>query len=393
MDSPATQPHPAAMFSRMHGAAYAGMAVFGMVMALLGAIFPLLSERLQFRVSGIGTIFLVMNLAMLVCSLWVGMVIDRYGMKPPLVAGALLASAAVYGIAIATTFPQLLLAAATLGFGGGALNATTNTLVADLHDAENRKSSALNLLGVFFGIGALVMPFCIGALLATFGLRALLLTAAVLSIAAAVYPLGLRFPPPKQKHRLPLAGIPAFLRLPLVWGMGALLFFQSGIEFTMGGFLTTYFTEVQSATIQQASWLLAAYWGCLIAARLVLSRMSAAITPLRLIRIGAALAAVATTLTATAPNPWIACLASLSAGASMAGIFPTMLGVAGAQFPQHSGTVFGILFTMALMGGMLMPWTAGQVAAQWGLRSVFFLLTCAFLAISGLSRWIARRSR
>jgi fucose permease len=378
---------------RMNGVAYAGMFVFGVVMALLGAILPLLSERLHIRVDGIGAIFLVMNLAMLVCSLVAGVGIDRFGMKPPLVAGALLVSAAVAGIAYAATFQQLLLSAAALGFGGGALNATTNTLVADLHQDASRKSSALNVLGVFFGFGALLMPFSIGALLATFGLHALLLAAVAVCVAAGLYPLALRFPPPKQKHRLPVAEIPGFLRLPLVWAMGVLLFFQSGIEFTMGGFLTTYFTGVQAATVQQASWLLAAYWGCLIVARIVLSKLVSAVAPLRLILMAAALAATGAALTAAATAMWAASLGALMAGASMAGIFPTLLGVAGARFQRHSGTVFGILFTMALTGGMLLPWLSGQLAARFGLRTVFVLVSGCFVGIAALSRLIARLSR
>ena len=48
-------------------AAYAGMFVFGIVMALLGAILPSIAGRLQFEVADIGALFLVMNAAMLAC--------------------------------------------------------------------------------------------------------------------------------------------------------------------------------------------------------------------------------------------------------------------------------------------------------------------------------------
>ena len=53
----------------LSGVAYAGMFVFGIVMALLGAVMPVLSERLSFTLADIGTLFLVMNFAMLVTSL------------------------------------------------------------------------------------------------------------------------------------------------------------------------------------------------------------------------------------------------------------------------------------------------------------------------------------
>ena len=47
-------------------AAYAGMLVFGIVMALLGAVLPALSARLEYSVADIGGLFLAMNSAMLV---------------------------------------------------------------------------------------------------------------------------------------------------------------------------------------------------------------------------------------------------------------------------------------------------------------------------------------
>ena len=68
-------------------AAYAGMFVFGIVMALFGASLPALAGRLEFQVADIGTLFLAMNGAMLVSSLALGLAMDRFGMKPPLALG------------------------------------------------------------------------------------------------------------------------------------------------------------------------------------------------------------------------------------------------------------------------------------------------------------------
>jgi hypothetical protein len=47
----------------LSGASYAAIFVFGIVMALLGAILPSLASRLRFGPSDIGALFLVMNAA------------------------------------------------------------------------------------------------------------------------------------------------------------------------------------------------------------------------------------------------------------------------------------------------------------------------------------------
>jgi fucose permease len=375
----------------LSAAACAGMFVFGIVMALLGAILPSLAGRLEFSTADIGTLFLAMNGAMLAASLVLGLAMDRFGMKPPLAAGPVLVAAALLMILRATAFADLIPAVALLGVGGGALNGASNTLVADLHDDPRRKASALNLLGVFFGFGALFLPFAIGALLAAFSVPRLLTAAAVLCAAAGVFAALLRFPAPKQRQALPFAEMPRFLRSPLVLAFAALLFFESGVEFTLGGFISTYLThDLGVSSVALASWILAGYWASIMLSRVVLSRLALASDPYRTLLYCALGAGAGAVLAAAASGPAVATFAIVVFGASLAGVYPTALGIAGDRFQSHSGTVFGILFAIALAGGMILPWAAGRIGAAAGLRWGFAMIACAFAAIAVLSRVAAR---
>ncbi len=368
-------------------AAYSGLFVFGIVMALLGAILPVLAEQLRFAVSDIGTLFLIMNFAMLVCSLLLGLAMDRFGMKPPLALGPLLVAAALVLIARTQVFSDLFPAVTLLGIGGAAVNGAANTLMADLHDDPQKKNAALNLLGVFFGLGALFLPFAIGALLAKFSLAVLLGAAALLCAVAGLYSLALRYPPPKQAQRLPFRDMAGFLRSPLVLIFAVLLFFESGVEFTLGGFVSIYLThDMGISSVSVASWILAGYWAALILSRIVLSRIALGADPFRILLFSALGASVGALIAALAPSAAVAALGIWLAGWSLAGIYPAVLGIAGARFQSHSGTVFGILFAIALLGGMIVPWVSGQVAAAGGLRWVFVLVSCSFAAIAVLGR-------
>jgi fucose permease len=376
---------------RLSAAACAGMFVFGMAMALVGATLPALAGRLAFEVADIGTLFVVMTAAMVASNLALGLAMDRFGMKPPLVLGPLLVAAALVVVARAAAFTELLPAVLLLGIGGAALNGATNTLIADLHDDPRRKSAALNLLGVFFGFGALCLPFAMGALLARFSLARLLLAAALLCATEGIFATGLRFPPPKQGHALPLAEVPRFLRSPLVLALASLLFFESGVEFTTSGFITTYLMrDMKVASLSIASWILAAYWASVMISRVVLSRVALRSDPYRILLCCATSALVGTTLTAAAPGPGVAAFAIILTGASLAGIYPTALGIAGARFQAHSGTVFGILFAVGLAGGMALPWTAARIGGAAGLRWVFGLAAVSLAVILLLSRVAAR---
>jgi fucose permease len=331
-----------------------------------------------------------MNASMLAGSLVVGLAMDRFGMKPALAIGAWLVAAGVALVAFAADLGDLLPAVALLGLGGAALNAGTNTLVADLHDDPKRKASALNRLGVFFGFGALFLPFMIGALTARFGLPALLLAAAVLCLVTGFTAAALRFPPAKQAHGVPLREMSRFLRVPFVLVAGALLFLQSGNEFVLGGYLATFLTREHAVSIEAASYMLAAYWASLMVARGVVSRMLLSHDADRML-VGSAIAAAAgALLIAFSPSARVAVLGIVTTAAALASIFPIMLGKAGTRFPEHSGTVFGVLFTMALTGGMTMPWLASRLAQAAGLRWVFVLVAGAFVVIATLGRVVRR---
>jgi fucose permease len=340
----------------------------------------------------IGTLFLVMNFAMLVASLVIGLVVDRGGLKVPLAVSAALVAAGLLIIASADHYGSLLSAAACLGFGGGGLNAGTNTLVADLHDDAGQKAAALNLLGVFFGFGALVMPFGVGALTSRFGVPPLLVAAAVLCLGIALFALSLYFPPPKLQQGWPLLNMPRFARMPVVRVVALLLFFESGNEFLLGGYISTFLTRELEAPLAQASYWLAGFWAAIMLGRFVLSRALLRANGHHIVLACALFAVAGSTIVAGASTPAAAGVGAVLTGLALAGIFPSVLGSAGARFSEHSGTVFGILFTVALCGGMIIPWTAGLLAEARGVSSVFVLAAFNFAAVAALSV-VARRLR
>ncbi len=369
---------------RLSGAAYAGMFLFGIAFAVLGATLPLLSERLDIGLARVGILFLVMNACMLASSFGLGALQDRFGMKPPLVGGPLVVGAALAVVATAGSFAHLLAGVALLGIGGSALNGAGNALVADLHDDPAAKGAALNRVGVFFGFGAILIPFAIGLLVRAAGLRGILAGAAALCVAVAVANALPSYPAAKQAGGLSLAEAARFAREPLVLLLGLLLFFQSGNEFIVGGYTTTFLTREVGIGVAGASYALAGYWAAMMVMRAWLGRGRFPLAGPRLVLASAVVSAVVVAILVTAPGAWVAVVMAVVLGATLAGIYPAVLGVAGSRFPAHSGTVFGVLFTMALTGGMTLPWVTGQAAAGWGLRPALGLVAVQFLAVAAL---------
>ncbi|MDD8015728.1 MAG: MFS transporter [Acidobacteriota bacterium] len=366
---------------RLMSSACAGMFVFGIVMAVLGAILPSLFDRIRFDKSAAGNLFLYMNSAMLLMSLVFGPVVDRFGFKVFLAASSLLVAASFFLLTVASAYSTVLIAAVMLGFGGGGLNGGTNALASDLH--PGRRSAALNLLGIFFGFGALFIPFLIGVLLKTEGLSRILGFASLISVIPFFLFCLHRFPVAKQAQGFPLSQAARVVGNPLLWLWGLLLFFQSGNEFTVGGWMTTYLQEIFHLEPTAASMALAGYWGAIMSGRLVLSRTARRLDNRKVILVSgaASLAAAAVLASASAKGPAVA--GAVLIGFGFAAVYPTTLAVVGENFPSFTGTAFSAVFAIALCGGMLSPWLAGRIAQAYSLRQAMFVpvFNCGMIVI------------
>jgi FHS family glucose/mannose:H+ symporter-like MFS transporter len=370
--------------------ARAAIAVFGVVMALVGAVAPVVSAQVRIGLGDLGTVFLVMNGAMLAASLGLGMTVDRLGHGRPLVLGAWLVAAALALMGRAGDVATLLLGAAALGAGGGVLNGVANMVVADQHRDERARGAALNALGVYFGIGALVLPFTVGLLTARLGLPAVLDAAAALCVLLGVAALVPRWPRPETRHGWPLARAGTWLRQPAVAALAALLFFQSGNEFLLGGYVSTLLTTELGMLPAGAAYVVAAFWAAIMASRLGMSWWLRKIDPASAVMGGAVGASLACAALAASGSAAMAVAAAAAAGLLLAPIFPTVLGVAAARASGDTAPLFGVLFAVALTGGMTVPWLAGHLAAATGVRTPFVLAAVNFLAVAR-AMYVSRR--
>jgi FHS family glucose/mannose:H+ symporter-like MFS transporter len=366
---------------KLMSSACAGMFVFGIVMAILGAIMPSLFEKIQFNKSEAGNLFFTMNLAMLLMSLIFGPVVDRFGYKIFLIFCSFLVAFSLFLFTHASNYAIILAAAVVLGFGGGGLNGGTNALTSDVH--PDKRSSALNLLGIFFGFGALTIPFLIGMMLEHIGLHYILILSIMFSLVPFFLFLIFSFPKPKHQQGFPLSQVSSIMKDPVLWLCGILLFFQSGNEFTLGGWISTYLHEFFGLTPKAASFILAGYWAAIMGGRLVSSRVVKVWRNQTIVFLSALLSLAAAVLIVVAPSGFLAVLGVVGIGLGFAAIFPTTLAVVGESFPRFSGTAFSFVFVIALMGGMTSPWLTGKIAHATSLRQGLFIpvFNCSMIVI------------
>lgn len=383
---PTQGPSPAASFSRLRASAWAGIFVFGIVMAVLGAILPSLFERVGFGEGAAGNLFLTMSFAMLVMTLFFGPLVDRFGFKALLAVSALLVAGSFLMLSFASSYGLILAAAVVLGFGGGGLNGGTNALTSDIHEGQ-RRGPAMNILGIFFGAGALTIPFLIGSLRRLMGLEAILLLAASLSLVPFVLFAAFRFPRAKQARGFPIKAASRIARDPLLWLCAFVLFFQSGNEFTAGGWISTYLQRTFGLAPASAALALAGYWAAIMSGRLFSSRLIGFLGAGKLITWSAAVALCGASLMVAAPSGPVASAGAVVLGLGFAAIYPTTLAIVGERFASFTGTAFSVVIAIGLCGGMLSPWLVGRIAEAASLRQGLLIpvFNCAMILVLLLS--------
>lgn len=358
-------------------AACLGMLIFGVVLTALGAVLPSVTERFTLARTDAGSLFSLMSIGILVSSVSFGPVVDRYGYKGMLIAATALVLLGLEAIAFAGS-PQVLAGGVLLiGLGGGIINGGTNALVADI--SAGARTARLSLLGVFFGIGAFGLPFVLGLLLSSLGYTAVVAAMGELVALVLVYYLVVQFPAPKQPQGFPLRDAAQLIRDPVLLLLGLILFFESGMEITMGGWTAAYVNEVLALPAERALFLLSLYWLGMTLARLALGTTLAHLPGRVVLLPSLATAFVGTMLLTLAESSLLAGTGVFLVGAGFAAVFPTILGFVGDRHPHLSGTAFGIVLVMALTGGTLLPLATGVLGDRVGLRLSLLIVPCALV--------------
>lgn len=351
----------------LFGGAATGIFVFGIVMAVLGTLFglPEMRARLRIDLGQQGSLLLLLYVGILVATLIVGPVIDAIGNKLILVVSPVLVAAGMAGFAYAHSFGEAAAPAVLLGLGGGGLNVSTNALVSDLYG--ERRGPMLNVLGIFYGIGALCIPLLAAVIAGHFTIVELLLICAGLAAVCAVLFAAMRFPRAVAAQSFSWPETLRLARYPGVLLLGLVLFCQSGDEASIAGWTSTYVGEVGLGA-RTATFILAGYWAALMAGRLLVARLLEFVGKRELVvASGVGAVAGAGILLATRAE-WMLVVGVIVIGLSYAGVFPTVLAIAGDAYRKMAGTVFGLLFAIALLGGMSFPWAVGQISERVGVR-------------------------
>jgi fucose permease len=374
------------------GTACAGLFTFGVMTSFLGATLPELSARCGFDLTRSGTLFSFLYFPQVPMVFLAGPLIDRFGKKLVLAAGFLCSAAALVGMAYAPSYAVLGALLVMLGLGGCSAMAAANTLIPDLY--PQNPSSALNLGGIFFGVGAVFFPWLVALMARRLGLVATLWSIALLVGLVTLVALAQTFPPASMAGGFDWNQAMSVAINPVVIILAGVLFFYSALEVSTAGWIRTFLEKDLAASSETSKIILATFWIMMMLGRLIASQVVKRVRGPQLV-LGCSVGAIAgLTLMALAPNVWIAAAGIILCGLSYAPVFPTTAGTASTYFARIFGTVFGILMTLALLSGAVVPPAIGYVAQRQSVRAGIWLLVgiaLLFLVSQGVFNRYERR--
>ena len=352
----------------------AGFFLSGVLSAFLGTILPVWGHHLK-------SAFLVAGLYFLFFSLGVAGATDacrRLLRRKPLgfilMHSCILACAGllVLGIFAPPAHPGWRMAGLFL------LGAATGSLSTALFHAAQPiyrfdSWAALNLGSICFGLGSLSMALVVAGAYYAYSVPVILLLIAPLPALLAylynrtAWPAVERLPEPTLREALrDFRSFGAVL-------LALILFFQFGNEWSASGWLAVFLIQRIGMSPSSALLLLAFYWFSLLAGRAVATFLLPRVAHGKLL-FGGALASVfgcMVLLSTTTPLGALCGLAVLGCG--FAPVYPLVAEKIGDRYRYFRPGFFNGIFSFALVGGMLAPWSVGVFAHYWDVAAVMLL--------------------
>ena len=360
-----------------------GMLLFGLSFITLGAVAPSLQEKFLLSNLASGTLFSILPFGILLGSLLFGPFADRYGYKVILVVSCLCMFAGFQGIAYAPTIGLLRLSVFVFGFGGGIINGGTNASVADI--SSEGKGANISLIGVFFAIGALGMPFILGILEQRFDFSTILAVVGYFTLVVGAVFMVTRFPAPKQSEGIPIKQMAGLTRESMLLLIGFFLFCQSSFEGIVNNWTTTYLKDKLDVPLPQALFALSLYVVGMAVMRLLVGSVFRKLSSKKILFASFVLLFVGLLLLQWTSTYALAVAGLVLVGAGLASGFPVMLGYVGELYSSLSATAFSLVLTIALLGNMLVNLLMGVIANAYGIKhltSMAFLLLAAMVILT-----------
>ena len=347
------------------------LAVFTLAVCfiILGSISVELMARLQIDKNQFGTLISLFSLSCLIAQLFIGFAVDKFGHKPLAISGFLIAGVSILLLAFSTSYVLVQLAVLLLGVGAICCNTVGNTLLPVVLFEGKDPARASNFGCGFVGLGFVLVPLLIGTFMNDLGLS-YTVSVSVVGVGVLTFTIAaLLGQYPQVSTGFSLVKALDLVRKPEILIAAAALACYIGLEWTMNNWTKPLMTELYEATgstnaVRNASLVLMLFGFAMAVGRFATSALkNVSAMGVKIIAAMSILAILAIIVLVKANSPGLAILSVLVIGLAFAPMFPTIVGVTFDKCEKNVyGSVFGIIFSIGLLGSIVLPKVVGYLS-------------------------------
>jgi fucose permease len=360
---------------RRRGVALLGYACFlliGWTGVLVPALIRSIEDDFAQTDAAVGGYFFVFAAFYAVGSFGGGLLTERLGRRAVLSIAGLLIGVGLIGQALSPSWIIFLAAGVPAGFAAGAIDGGINGLFLALYPQS--RGGALNLLHLFFALGALTSPFLVGQLVSA-GLSWQVVMIATGAVAMVLGLLLVRVDMPSGRTRQiePLGGTPGTGASPrrsqpgAAWPFAALAIAIGCYVASEIGVSNWLVRFLSSAPLGIATASLSLFWGGLTLGRLLSSRIADRLNPVAFAGASVALAAAALIAAVVVPSLAVSIALFTLGGFFFGPVYPMIMVVGGTLYPHRLAAVSGGLGAAAVAGSVFYPPVMGFLSDRVGL--------------------------
>ncbi len=371
--------------------AFAAFFLFGFSDNIKGPTFPALLAELNFSYSLGGTLMLGAYFGFLVATLLTGPLSDLAGNKVVIFVASVCLFIGIAGYSTFSSAAMLIGAMTVLGLGLGSLEVGGNLMIVEIHHQD--KGRYLNLLAFFHGVGSMAAPLYAGQMLnAGISWRSIYQSSLILVILLFFYFLLVKYPRKiSTEHSSGLhfkkIGKSVFTKEMLLFYFIIAVYVAA--EIGIGTWLVEFLQQTKSQSVVMSSRFLALFFAALTVGRFIGSFVVERIGYLKIMLYASAASVACAAIGTFAPSVFALFLPLTGFFFSI--IFPTVTAAVSDLHKENAGTILGLLFTFAGVGGMLGPWAIGLFSDWIGIQSGFAVVTMLCIAMSS-AFWLLRRT-
>ncbi|MDR1245774.1 MAG: MFS transporter [Clostridiales Family XIII bacterium] len=343
--------------------------IFGLSENVKGPAIPSIQSDFGIDEFQVGLLLAINAFGYLIACGYTAPLAAKSGLRPTLAVSLIGMALSGIGICLSPGFLPLALSFFVMYLGNGMLEITLGLMAATIFTKNT--GAMLNISHFFYGLGSMIGPVLSARLMAatmentTLGWRYMYLI--ILSFALIPLILGLIGRMAERSGDRQKLRITAFLKKPWVWPIILGLSLSYVCEMGIGGWLVNFLEKAYAFESGDAAFILAAFFACFTAARLILGPLTDKVGFTRSMLIATSFSGLAIIIGVAAGRPGIALL--IIAGIGVAPIYPTMLAIVAKLFADDIYTAMTVILTVLGIISMISNLMLGGIVD--GARHIF----------------------